>query len=210
MIDYNDLKNELIGKKSKALKVWRLFPIPIVLVLLYFIFGFKYNKWDDGLGFIFLIPVYFSLGSFIFAKNKYYINCFFFVHVIFSCLCFLGYAHPGWLVYLLIPIYYSMRSAYFNRNMGHILYPLILLLAYLVFGFVCGLWHPTWIMFISIPTYYILCSKDEKRRIKLPFLSLSVMLYLIIGYAFNEWMLSVSIFIIPVVYFIYVLSKKKV
>lgn len=57
--------------------------------------------------------------------------------------------HPGWLLFLTIPLYYlpaSQRSPL--KLLGN---PVMITLAYLLLGFQCGLWHPGWVIFLLIP-----------------------------------------------------------
>lgn len=57
--------------------------------------------------------------------------------------------HPGWLLFLTIPLYYlpaSQRSPL--KLLGN---PVMITLIYLLLGFECGLWHPGWIIFLAIP-----------------------------------------------------------
>lgn len=65
----------------------------------------------------------------------------------------LGFAfhlwHPGWLIFLTIPLYYlpaSQRSPL--KLLGH---PVMVTLIYLLLGCCCNLWHPGWLVFFAIP-----------------------------------------------------------
>lgn len=66
--------------------------------------------------------------------------------------------HPGWLVFLTIPAYYQYAGACFAKSKkGFILaMPVveIVVILYLLAGFLLGLWHPMWIIFLTIPLYY--------------------------------------------------------
>lgn len=87
------------------------FPFPLILSLVYLIFGFTLHWW-----------------------------------------------HPGWLIFLLIPIYYHLGAALTIRAKKARLLampvPEVVLLCYLPFGFLAGLWSPTWVIFLLIPLYY--------------------------------------------------------
>lgn len=57
--------------------------------------------------------------------------------------------HPGWLIFLTIPLYYlpaSRRSPL--RLLGN---PVMVTIIYLLLGFWCNLWHPGWVVFLLIP-----------------------------------------------------------
>lgn len=64
----------------------------------------------------------------------------------------------GWLVFLTVPVYYSLGSAIEHRN-GHLFaYPVLVVLIYLTMGFFYALWHPGWVIFLTVPLYYWICS----------------------------------------------------
>lgn len=81
---------------------------------------------------------------------------------------FLHAWHPGWLVFLLIPIYYQLAAALTVRKPKARLLtmpvPEIVVLLYLFFGVVCRIWHPTWVLFLGIPLYYwlVACFYKDK------------------------------------------------
>ena len=57
--------------------------------------------------------------------------------------------HPGWLLYLTIPLFYLPRSELKPlRLLGN---PVMLTLIYLLLGFVWDLWHPGWLVFLLVP-----------------------------------------------------------
>lgn len=59
--------------------------------------------------------------------------------------------HPGWIIFLTIPVYYWIGNAISKRRIPEISVSFIITLAYLVMGFGWGLWHPWWIIFLAIP-----------------------------------------------------------
>lgn len=81
---------------------------------------------------------------------------------------FLHAWHPGWLVFLLIPIYYQLAAALTVRKPKARLLtmpvPEIVLLIYLFLGAVCRIWHPTWVLFLLIPLYYWLVACFYKNK----------------------------------------------
>ncbi len=64
-----------------------------------------------------------------------------------------NFNHPwayGALVFLLVPlmpVLLGLKKLYFS-------YTLIVIIAYLVIGFVFHGWHPWWVLFLTIPVYY--------------------------------------------------------
>lgn len=65
--------------------------------------------------------------------------------------------HPGWVVFLLIPLIPSAVSCFKHKTPKYFAYPILLLGVYILIGHFTDLWHPYWLLFISIPLYYILC-----------------------------------------------------
>lgn len=66
--------------------------------------------------------------------------------------------HPMWLIYLFIPIYYHLAGACCTRSKKGFLFalpiPEIIILLYLVLGFLKGVWGIGAILFLAIPVYY--------------------------------------------------------
>ena len=64
---------------------------------------------------------------------------------------FLGFCfdawHPGWLVFLTIPLRYMHAQSWKARLTN----PAFITLVYLVLGCVFHLWHPGWLVFLLIP-----------------------------------------------------------
>lgn len=79
--------------------------------------------------------------------------------------------HPTWMLFLLIPAYYMLVWSLGKKGEGgttkevlrRFPFPVIIVIAYLVLGFVFNLWHPGWLVFLLIPLYYSLIPlvKDE-------------------------------------------------
>lgn len=62
--------------------------------------------------------------------------------------------HPGWIIFLTIPLYYLPESERQPvRLLGN---PVMITIIYLLLGTVCNWWHPGWLVFLLIP---ILASK---------------------------------------------------
>jgi len=61
--------------------------------------------------------------------------------------CFFHLWHPGWLIFLTIPLHYIP----FKSTKAKILHPVSITLVYLVLGIFFGLWHPGWMIFLLIP-----------------------------------------------------------
>ena len=55
--------------------------------------------------------------------------------------------HPGWLIFLTIPLHYIHFTS-FRARLAH---PVSITLLYLILGFFFDLWHPGWLVFLLIP-----------------------------------------------------------
>lgn len=60
-----------------------------------------------------------------------------------------GLWHPGWLVFLTIPLHYI----HFSSRWEQLTHPVTVTLIYLVMGCFFDLWHPGWIIFLLIPIF---------------------------------------------------------
>ncbi|HNW87401.1 MAG TPA: hypothetical protein PLP25_08095 [Candidatus Limiplasma sp.] len=69
-----------------------------------------------------------------------------------------GLWHPGWLVFLTIPLYYMKPKNASERWLN----PVMITLIYLVLGFFFNLWHPGWMIFLAIPVAAIISKADQK------------------------------------------------
>ena len=72
--------------------------------------------------------------------------------------------HPGWLLFLFIPIWHSLVEAIYKKNPNCFAYPIFATLVFLCLGFFGYLWHPGWVVFLTIPLYYSLVSWIRDRR----------------------------------------------
>lgn len=78
--------------------------------------------------------------------------------VAFFCLgCFWGYWHPGWIVFLIIPVWEGIVRAIARRNLRRLPVPVITAIVYLILGCCFGLWHPGRIIFLLIPIFEYIC-----------------------------------------------------
>lgn len=70
----------------------------------------------------------------------------------------------GWIVFLTIPLYYTLVEAIIKKNPSIFCYPVFTVAVYLITGFVWSLWHPMWIIFLTVPVYYSICEFIKKRK----------------------------------------------
>lgn len=67
--------------------------------------------------------------------------------------------HPGWIVFLLIPIFPSILEAILYKDAHKFAFPVFIAALYLLLGCVWDLWHPCWFLFLLIPIYYQIVPK---------------------------------------------------
>jgi uncharacterized membrane protein len=74
-----------------------------------------------------------------------------------------GLWHPGWLIFLLIPVTAIIVEMGNNKEeyLLTALSPFISMTVFLVFGFFYDIWHPTWLIFIIVPLFGVIESKHE-------------------------------------------------
>lgn len=80
--------------------------------------------------------------------------------------CFFEAWHPGWLLFLLIPIWRTLEEALISHNANKFAYPVLAALIYLILGLFFGLWHPGWVIFVTVPLYYTIINMihtEDKR-----------------------------------------------
>lgn len=63
--------------------------------------------------------------------------------------------HPGWILFLLIPVVASIFEAFIKKRICDFCYPVLVAAIYLFIGCGYNLWHPYWWLFITIPIFYV-------------------------------------------------------
>ena len=71
----------------------------------------------------------------------------------------------GWIVFLTIPIYYTLITAIERRDANIFCYPVLAVIAFLILG-IFGFWHPGWVVFLTIPIYYGIVNGIRNRNSK--------------------------------------------
>ena len=74
--------------------------------------------------------------------------------------------HPGWLLFILIPIISSLVDAVCKRDASLFQYPVFAFGIFLYAGIVHTLWHPAWVVFLTIPIFYFLTGAVKDRAEK--------------------------------------------
>ena len=69
----------------------------------------------------------------------------------------------SWVIFVTIPIYYSLVEAIYKRRFCEFAYPIFAAFVYLVLGLYYGNWHPSWLIFVTIPVYYPIASALDRK-----------------------------------------------
>ena len=92
----------------------------------------------------------------------------------FIVFCTIGLAHPMWLIFLFIPVYYILSDAYKKHRAGDYtlqraalavfdgIVPFAAVWIFISAGDLFGLWHVSWLVFLLIPIYYIFSAAAKK------------------------------------------------
>ena len=87
-------------------------------------------------------------------------------------------------------------------------YPVLVVIAYLIIGFVWNVWHPTWLLFMTIPVFYTIITMNKAKSFRskaniFPYPILCTIFYLAIGFDHNLWHPGwLLFFTIPVYYMV--------
>ena len=86
----------------------------------------------------------------------------------------LGLAHPGWVLFLLIPFYYTTKAAIKNKNLMQFCYPLLCVIIFFggagffnvlhMYRFEDYWYEIMWLLFLTIPLYYTGIAALKKRN----------------------------------------------
>lgn len=68
----------------------------------------------------------------------------------------------SWIIFLTIPVYYSLVEAIYKRRFDEFSYPVFATFIYLYLGMYRGNWHPSWLIFVTIPIYYEIANALDK------------------------------------------------
>ena len=96
-----------------------------------------------------------------FKHFPYYAVCVI-AYILFGFFNVCGGRAFGGMIFLTIPLYYSLVSAIFKRRPSDFAYPVLAVMIFLYAGFCYSLWHPMWVIFLTIPIYYAICDFIRK------------------------------------------------
>ncbi|MBR2380980.1 MAG: helix-turn-helix domain-containing protein [Clostridia bacterium] len=83
-------------------------------------------------------------------------------YLIFGCYNICGGWALSWVIFITIPIYYTLVEAIYMRSFAYFAYPVFCAFVYLVCGLYFGNWHPSWIIFVTVPVYYPIADALDK------------------------------------------------
>lgn len=119
--------------------------------------------------------------------------------------CLGDWWHPGWLVFLILPIYYMTAEAIIHKSLVLVPIAPIVVAVYLCLGCLGEMWHPYWAIFVAIPVYYMLvavikgASWSKVFDVLVPILTVAI--YLVLGFVLKAWHPGwVIFFAIPLYY----------
>ena len=86
----------------------------------------------------------------------------------FGCADICGGWGRAWILFLTIPVYFSIVDAISKRKMSEFAYPVFALCVFFYLGMYMGIWHPSWLVFLSVPVYEFIASAVESglKRVK--------------------------------------------
>ena len=81
-------------------------------------------------------------------------------YILFGTFNIMGGWGWGWIVFLTIPLYYTLVEAIIRRKPYIFCYPVLAVMIFLILGATMGIWHPAWVIFLTIPIFYWITKKQ--------------------------------------------------
>ena len=85
------------------------------------------------------------------------------LYLIFGFNEFAGGWALSWIIFLTIPLYYSLVEAIYDKRFSKFAYPVFATLVFLYIGLYYGHWHPAWVAFLTVPIYYPIANAIDKK-----------------------------------------------
>jgi|GEM_PF-531284 len=109
--------------------------------------------------------------------------------------------HPGWLVFVVVPLLFLVFSVFHDDFLAGILalIPFGIIFSYFFVGFYFHIWHPTWLIFMLLPVIGVFTHYRRKGVISFLFaLSpfITVILYIVLGSYFQLWSRAWVVFLL--------------
>ena len=115
--DDEDDDDPIVIESKKRLRLWYELPYPILITIVYLLWGFLADGWAIGWTLYVTIPVYYSIID-CFRKKRLTPFC----YPVFVAFVYLlmGMAwdlwHPWWILFISIPVFYPLASAIDKRR----------------------------------------------------------------------------------------------
>ncbi|MBR4836412.1 MAG: helix-turn-helix domain-containing protein [Clostridia bacterium] len=84
------------------------------------------------------------------------------LYLLFGCYGICGGWGKSWIIFITIPLYYSLVDVIFKRRLTAFAYPVFTAWAYLYLGLYHGNWHPSWLVFFTVPIFYPIAKAIDK------------------------------------------------
>ena len=84
------------------------------------------------------------------------------LYLLFGCYGICGGWGKSWIIFITIPLYYSLVDVIFKRRLTAFAYPVFAAASYLYLGLYHGNWHPSWLVFFTIPIFYPIAKAIDK------------------------------------------------
>lgn len=81
-------------------------------------------------------------------------------YILFGVFNVMGGWAWGWIVFLTIPLYYTLVEAILRRKPYIFCYPVLCLMVFLILGATMGIWHPAWVVFLTAPIFYWITKRN--------------------------------------------------
>ena len=114
--DEEENETKATGKKGAGLRIFAALPYPILVTVVYLLWGFLWDGWAIAWTLFVTIPVYHSIIDCI--RKKRWDS---FAYPVFVTFIYLfigmqwGQWHPSWVIFITVPIYYAIAEAIDRR-----------------------------------------------------------------------------------------------
>lgn len=193
------------GGRSVARLVYSVYP-PIVLIA-FLLLGTLGGWWSPAWILFLTVPVVGSLVDAIECRNG---NRFAYPVLALSVYLLLGVQwhmwHPWWVILITIPYYYLLfrknGSRGFVQTFVGVVYPTLVLAAFLALGFGLGAWHPAWLLFLTVPLVCDVATAVSRRSaMTFSYPLLAALVYLAVGFLSGVWHPTWVIFLTVPIYY---------
>ena len=186
LIDYSDKIDKAYAKKRNEELIYKMIGTPNDVI------NNLREELNKGENYIYNNSNNTEIKNQVFAKKIIALMPFFSLIVFFILGMAFDLWHPGWLVFLSIPIT-SIIFKYIEDDSTNVLLALSPMLAVIVFfilGYEFGLWHPGWLVFLIIPIIGIISGFKSMSLIS--FLTsisvfVSLIMFILLGIYTNDW-----------------------